>query len=118
MGCGNTKPSQFEGNNNVDMNQKFTKPQAVPKLKIDIVKLQKEEQQLKKRIDYATFSDEEDLASNRGNSNYNSVTERLKQNQEKQKEYFREVKVGDKVGEYSSKVETNNESRQNLKASR
>ena len=80
MGCGTSKPSQFDGETNIDHNQKLSRPQVVPKLKLDIIKLQKEEKQLRKKIVVATFSDEEDLTSNRGNSNYNSVTERLKLN--------------------------------------
>ena len=56
------------------------KPTAVPKIKLDIVKLKKEETNLKIQIDIATFSDEEDLCSTRNRddtSNYNSVTLRL-----------------------------------------
>ena len=82
MGCGTSKPSQFEGDTNIDANSKIKKPTVVPKLKLDITKLKKQETQLRNKIEIATFSDEEDLVStrNKDTSNYNSVTERLKEN--------------------------------------
>ena len=82
MGCGISKPSQFEGDTNIDSNSKIKKPTVVPKLKLDITKLKKQETQLRNKIEIATFSDEEDLVStrNKDTSNYNSVTERLKEN--------------------------------------
>ena len=81
MGCGNSKPSQFEGDTHIKTSNKPQKPAAVPKLNLDITALKRQETRLRNKIEIATFSDEENLVTSRKKDD-SRYTQKLKENLE------------------------------------